>query len=224
MIKINNRLKCVASFINENDHAVLDVGCDHALLDIYLLEQNNNLKIIASDINEGPLKKAQENINKYQVSNQIILKLADGLESIEQDIDTIIISGMGTETIVNILNRKKDELYHVNKLILSSNNKFQELRQQVTTLGFKIHREKIIFEDNKFYIIIEFVKGKKEYTYNELYFGPYLLKHKNDLFNKYYSYIKEKKEKVLYDLPNSLIDKKNKLENEIKLLTKELNS
>lgn len=224
MIKINNRLKCVASFINENDHAILDVGCDHALLDIYLLEQNNDLKIIASDINKGPLKKAQENIEKNHASDKITLKLADGLESIEQDIDTVIISGMGTETIVSILNRKKDELHHVNKLILSSNNKFQELRQQVILLGFKINREKIIFEDNKFYIIIEFVKGTKQYTSHELYFGPYLLKNKNDLFNKYYSYIKEKKEQVLHNLPSSLIDKKNKLENEIKLLTKELNS
>ncbi|MCI8568129.1 MAG: SAM-dependent methyltransferase, partial [Bacilli bacterium] len=34
-MKINERLKLVASFVEENSN-VIDVGCDHALLDIYL--------------------------------------------------------------------------------------------------------------------------------------------------------------------------------------------
>ena len=222
MIKINNRLKCVASFVNEHDHAVLDVGCDHALLDIYLLEKNHSLKIIASDVNEGPLKKAKENIEKYSLTNKIKIKLADGLDSIEEDIDTVIISGMGTETIVNILNKNKDKLKQVNKLILSSNNKLLDLRKQVLLLGFKINKEKIVYEEDKFYIIIEFIKGNKTYTNKELYFGPYLLKHKSKLFNLYYKLLQDKKIEVLQKLPKNLINKRNVLIKEIEMLTDEI--
>lgn len=224
MIKINNRLKCVASFVNEHDHAILDVGCDHALLDIYLLEINNKLKIIASDVNEGPLKKAKENIEKYNLTNKIKLKLADGLDSIEEDIDTVIISGMGTETIVNILTTNKSKLKQVNKLILSSNNKLLDLRKQVLLLGFKINKEKIVYEEDKFYIIIEFIKGKQKYTEHELYFGPYLLNHKDELFNKYYNQLKDKNIEVLEKLPKKLTIKRKIIEKEIKMLTEELNS
>ena len=58
-MNIDNRLKRIADFI-PSDSYILDVGCDHALLDIYLALNRKNIKLIASDINENPLKKAQE--------------------------------------------------------------------------------------------------------------------------------------------------------------------
>lgn len=51
MSKLSKRLEMVASFIDENDKSVIDIGCDHGLLSIYLAEKFNNLKIIASDVN-----------------------------------------------------------------------------------------------------------------------------------------------------------------------------
>lgn len=224
MIKINNRLKTIATFVNIDSSGILDVGCDHALLDIYLLQKYPSLKVIASDINKGPLQKAKENVEKYHMLDKIDLKLADGLDSIENNIDIVIISGMGTETIVDILNKNKDKLKNVNKLILSSNNKFKELREKVILLGYKINKEQIVYEDDKFYIIIDFIKGTNNYSFKEFYFGPYLLTHKNSIFYKYYNNLKEKKLKVLNDLPSNLIDKRKKLEKEIKMLTEELNS
>ena len=51
-MKISNRLKLIASFVDDNSY-VIDVGCDHALLDIFLVQTKKNIKTIASDINEG---------------------------------------------------------------------------------------------------------------------------------------------------------------------------
>ena len=59
-MKISKRLKEIAAYV-EKDSYVLDVGCDHALLDIYLIRENICKKTMASDIHEGPLKKAKEN-------------------------------------------------------------------------------------------------------------------------------------------------------------------
>ena len=103
MIKINNRLKCVASFIDKHDRAILDVGCDHAYLDIYLTLNNEN-KCIATDINKNALEIAKKNIKKYNLEDKIETKLTNGLTDIKvKDKDNIVICGMGTFTILEIL-------------------------------------------------------------------------------------------------------------------------
>ena len=219
MIKINNRLSRLGDLILEGDSkSIIDVGCDHALLDIYLAIKNPSLNLIASDLRRDPLIKAKENIEKYSLSNKIKIKLSYGIDDLEDYIDTVVISGMGTDTIIEILTKGKNYLNNINRLVISSNNKYYELRKYITSMGFIINKEEIIYEDNKYYITIDFIKGNKKYNYKELYFGPYLLKHKDDMFNKYYSYIKEKKLEVLKS-----IDKKD-IKIEIELIDKELSN
>ncbi len=216
MIKISNRLKTVANLVLKgNPIKIIDVGCDHALLDIYLLQNNENLKVIASDNKEAPLENARKNIEKYSFLNKIELKLEDGINNIDDEIDTIVISGMGKETIIDIL--KKGNLNNIKRLIISSNNKFEEIRKDITSLGFVINDEKIVYEEDKYYVIIEFIKGNKKYTKKELYFGPILLKKKDKEFYNYYGYIKNKKINILKSIPSDNKNKK-KIEKEIEIL------
>lgn len=226
MINISNRLKTVASFVLDDNKttSLIDVGCDHALLDIYLLQTNDKLKVVASDINKGPLEKAKENIVKYSFLDKIELRLGDGINSIDDNVDTVVISGMGKDTIVDILNKDRDKLSNVEKLVISSNNKFPSLREDICKLGFIIDKEEIVFEDGKFYIIMRFIKGCFSYSFKEFYFGPYLLENKDNMFYKYFFYLKEEKETVFSKLPKRCDDKKKLLEMEIKMLTEELNS
>ena len=49
-MKINARLKKIGDLVEANSFC-LDVGCDHAYLDIYLTQNNDN-KCIATDINK----------------------------------------------------------------------------------------------------------------------------------------------------------------------------
>ena len=111
-MRLSKRLKDITEFIDENDK-IVDVGCDHALLDIYTILNNKNSKCIASDINEGPLKVAKENVKKYNLEKKIKVKLGDGLDVYETSIETIIMSGLGSYTIIDILNKKKS-VYHRN--------------------------------------------------------------------------------------------------------------
>ena len=110
MININNRLKCVSSFVDSTASGIIDVGCDHALLDIYLLQKFPNLRVIASDINDGPLETAKKNILRFHLNEKIELVKADGIECIKDYVDTVIISGMGTETIIGILSKDKSKI------------------------------------------------------------------------------------------------------------------
>ena len=88
-MKISNRLKLIASFVDDNSH-VIDVGCDHALLSIFLAKTKNNIKVIASDVNEGPLEGARKNIKLYNLEDKIEIKLGDGIETINEELIGII--------------------------------------------------------------------------------------------------------------------------------------
>lgn len=218
MNNLSKRLKTIRDIVlREQSKGIIDVGCDHALLDIYLYLKDSSLNIVASDNKKDPLDSALENLKMYDLEDKIKLSLSDGIESINDDIDTVIISGMGTETIIKIL--KNDNIKHVKRMIISSNNKYPLLRKEITKLGFKINYEEIIF-DKKYYIVIEFIRGKENYTDEELEFGPYLLRNKDEVFKEYYLNLLNKYENIINKISNKkLVDIKNEI-NKIKEILK----
>ena len=67
MNKLSNRLNAIAQFVDKKD-SVVDVGCDHGYLSIYLKEVIKVKKIIASDINQNALNSAINNIKKCNLN------------------------------------------------------------------------------------------------------------------------------------------------------------
>lgn len=220
-VKINNRLECVASFVEEDSY-IIDVGCDHALLDIYLLQNKKNIKAIASDIKEGPLVHAKENIKKYQLTKKIEVKLGNGIETINENVDTIIISGMGGLNIIGILKYKTDLMKNVETLILSPNNDADKLRKEISKIGYYIKDESLVLEKGFFYPVICFKKGKKKYKREDYLFGPILIQKKEPEFFKYMKRQVEQKEKLLEILPKKYIRRRIELKKELKVLKKYL--
>ena len=186
MIKLSIRLATIASLVPLNTN-IIDIGCDHALLDIYLYQSKKVKKIIASDINENALNNARDNIEKYKLANVIETRLGNGLDTLKDkdNIDTIIISGMGAHTVVGILKNNLNKLKNVSTIIIQSNTKLAFLRKEVTKLNYKIQDEEIIKDSNKVYTIIKFVKGKQRYNQKQLYFGPILLQKNSKLFQEH---------------------------------------
>lgn len=169
------RLSSLTKFVNYNDK-IIDIGCDHALLDIFLVKNDLVKSIIASDINVQALNSGIKNIENEGLSDKINARLGDGLNVLtdKDNIDTVIISGMGTNTIMGILNN--DHLKNINKLIIQSNNDHTMLRKYVTKLGFFIKNEEYFQDNKKNYINIVFVRGNKNYSKIDLTYGP-ILKH-----------------------------------------------
>lgn len=169
------RLSSLTKFVNYNDK-IIDIGCDHALLDIFLVKNDLVKSIIASDINVQALNFGIKNIENECLSDKISARLGDGLNVLtdKDNIDTVIISGMGTNTIMGILNN--DHLKDINKLIIQSNNDHTMLRKYVTKLGFFIKSEEYFQDNKKNYINIVFVRGNKKYSKIDLTYGP-ILKH-----------------------------------------------
>ena len=200
-MKLTKRLNAIVSLIDEGTN-VIDIGCDHALLDIYLTLNNKN-KCIASDINENALKGAKNNIKKYNLEDKIKIIVSDGLKNIDiPSNNTIVICGMGTNTILNIL--KTCDIKKFDNLIIQSNNDLYLLRKSLVKLGFYIEKEIILRDKNKYYTIIKLKKGLKIYGYFEYYYGV-------DLDNRIFiNHLIEKNNKILKKLPKKYFIKKLK--------------
>ena len=204
MIKLSKRLTLVASFVDDNSH-IIDVGTDHAHLPIYLVQTKKNIKVIASDVNPNPLKIATKNIKKYELEDKIDIVLKNGINDLDKDIDTIIISGMGGILISDIVSNKKN-LSNVKTLILSPNNEFLIVRKTLRKIGFKIIKEKLITENKITYLVIKAIKGKNKISN---FFGTL----KNDDLENIYYYTKllNNNTSILKKLPRKHIIRRIKL-------------
>ena len=185
-MNLDNRLKRITDFI-PSDSYILDVGCDHALLDIYLALNRNNVKLIASDINENPLKIAKENIKKYNLEDEITLEKADGVSKINDEVDTVVIAGMGTSTINDIINNDLKKLKNVKKIIISSHTSSFELRENMNKKGFKIIDEAVVFDKGKYYEIIVYSNGYEKLSKLDMKYGPIISKRKDEITKAYFN-------------------------------------
>ena len=198
-MRLSSRLKQIADFINDEEK-IIDIGCDHALLDIYLYENRKKMKIIASDIHEKALNQAKVNIEKYNLQDKIKLRLGDGLDVLKKnEVNTVILSGMGFLTITKILENEK--LEGINNIVIQSNTDVVKLRKHVIKLGFCIEKEALVKDKDIIYTVIRFTRGNEKYSYDEIYFGPKILENKDELFYEYYNKKLLKYENLLLQLP-----------------------
>lgn len=211
----NKRLIKISSYVKENSK-VIDVGCDHALLGIYLILNNKCSLVIASDINPKPLLKAKENVKKYHLEDKIIIKKAQGIESIEDDIDTVIIAGLGGMTICDILDNKY--LKNVKYLILSPNNKEYLTRKKAYKLGYVLKEESLVEYKNIIYPIGYYEKGKRRLL-NKKY---RLLDINDKLVKKYYKQLVDNNYLLLSKIPLKYFLRRLKIKKEIMTLKKML--
>lgn len=195
---INKKLKAIASFINTQD-TVVDIGCDHAYLAIYLKENKLCKNVYASDINENALNIAKTNIQEHNLDIETIL--SDGFKSIHNpNIDTAVISGMGTNSILDIIRYAPQ---NINKYILCSHNNLDILRKKLYEHKLYIESEIAIYEHKKYYVIMLVTKNYQKENRLSLKYGR-----SND--KKYLSYLLKKEQEVLNRIPKRKIKKRLK--------------
>lgn len=176
-----NRIEAIASLV-DNDALVVDIGTDHAYLPIYLYENDITKNIVASDISSNALLFAKNNLEKHNLRGKIKLVVSDGFKNLDECFDIAIISGVGTETIKKIL----DNEVLPNKLILSSHKNVSDLREYMFKIGYKIEKEIIVYENNIYYNIIKYVKGKDILSKYDLLVGlSNDINYRKHLLNKY---------------------------------------
>ena len=213
----SKRLKKIASLVDSGAN-VIDIGCDHGLLDIYLTLKNNN-KCIASDINEKSINSAKENIKKYNVNVDLVV--SDGFNNINvNENSTCIIAGMGTHTIIDIL--KNDKTKSIDTFIIQTNNDYELLRKTLIKMNYHIDDEIVIYDKKIWYIIIKFKKGKKYYSKKHLQLGPILLtKTDTDTIN-FYKKTYNENIKLLNYIPKKYFIKRFKIKSINKIIKQKI--
>lgn len=171
--KLGARLECCASFVRPGSR-VADIGTDHALLPIVLVESGVSPRAVASDIGAGPIASARENISRRALEDKIDTFLAPGLDAVLSDtVDDIVIAGMGAELIVQILSAAqwvKDEHY---RLILQPMSRAHLLRAFLWDNGFEIIEERCVSDAGWDYIVLcaQYCARAQEYTTAQSYIG-----------------------------------------------------
>ena len=205
---VSKRIKLIASLLDKDDK-VLDVGTDHALLPIYLVKNKLVTKVDASDISSVVLSNAKKNVTKFKYENNINLYLSDGLKSIDiKKYNTLVIAGMGFHTIEGIL--KSNSLETINKLIVQTNNNYEDFRKFISTINFHIKKEVTIIDKKIAYIIFVLKQGRKDISDEELVCGIYSKDNR-----EYYKIELKKLKSILEKLPKSNEIEINKISKQI---------
>ncbi|MEG2789923.1 MAG: class I SAM-dependent methyltransferase [Romboutsia sp.] len=183
-MKLTERLLKIASLIDEGKK-IADIGTDHGYIPVYLLKNNKIKFAILADVNKGPLENARKEVRHNKLEKYVDLRLGSGLEVLnENEVDEIIIAGMGGILISELLEAKKSVAQTVEKLILQPMQAQNELRKYLYNNGYEILNEILVKEDFRIYeVIVATYTGKNTNVNDEIYYevGNKLIENKDEL-------------------------------------------
>lgn len=225
---MNLRLNTLAKMVDPGSR-VADIGTDHAYLPIELVKNGKIDYAIASDVAEGPLENAKNDIAAAGLTEQIETRLGSGLETVTHadQIDTVVIAGMGGKLMTDILDRAWSKDAQFKTLVLEPNIGEAGVRNWLMMHNYKIISEKLIAEAGHTYELIKasLTEEKHEMTEKEIFFGPFIVREKNPVFYQKWQGQLAYNEKLLKNLNkarNKDEDRINEVEHNIQLIKEKL--
>lgn len=195
---ISKRLTAIAKKVDKCQ-TVLDIGTDHGYIPIYLIKNNICKKVIASDINKGPLRRAKENIKSNNI-NGIELKLGSGFNVVKEgEADAAVLAGMGGHLIKDLILEREDIFKKLEYAVLQPVQNPDVLRKFIINKGYTIVDEDLVFDESIFYEIIKVRYNGKERKEAEIYYeiGRKLFEDKNPRLHDFLVYKISKYRKIL---------------------------
>lgn len=163
---LSKRLKKVDTMV-EPAAFLADIGCDHGFLSIDLVKSGKVKKAFCTDINEGPLKRAEEHIKEYGLAGKIDTCLSDGLLSLKNKFDdypfdSAVICGMGGIMGIKIIHEAVEFFRRMNVFYLQLQSDIELVRLYLKKNGFKIVYEDMVLEDGKYYTVMKVINAFQE--------------------------------------------------------------
>ncbi|WP_163194299.1 tRNA (adenine(22)-N(1))-methyltransferase [Clostridium thermarum] len=186
-MNISDRLMKIANMVHRCN-SMADIGTDHGYIPIFLVKKGICDTAIASDINKGPVLKAEKNVKLYGLQDKIQCRLGGGLKTIVPgEVDTAVIAGMGGHLIVSILEESAEVAQKMQALILQPVQHVEILRKYLYENGYEILSEDLCFDEGKYYEIIKARYDGKKRTLEDIYYeiSPFLMKKRHPLLQEY---------------------------------------
>ena len=200
---LSERLLAVANMITPGLR-VADVGCDHGYLAIYLIKNHISPHVIAMDVGCGPLERAMQHVQEAELAPDIEIRLSDGLTELNVDeVDCIVLAGMGGPLMIDILKRGEEICDEVHELILQPQSEIDKVRHFLEDNQYRIISEDIVLEDGKFYPMMKAIHGNMKLE-REIYyrFGKILLHEEHPVLRAYL----RNERRQLHEVRNELLD------------------
>ena len=196
MIKLTKRLQAIANMVKRGSIPV-DVGTDHGYIPVYLVQNKICKTAVACDINEGPLNSCRMLVSQSGLDNNIKCVLSNGLQSVDDEYDTVIIAGMGGELIADILS--KAENITSKNIILSPMTHPEIARKWLFDNGFEITNDIVVADGRHHYSVFsaEYVGNVGEKKQSDYYLGSITDFSDKEYFEHLLVYLKNKQKSGL---------------------------
>ncbi|MFA5535624.1 MAG: class I SAM-dependent methyltransferase [Bacillota bacterium] len=211
-IKLSPRLQSAAKFVISGE-PVADIGSDHVLLPQYLIQEGFVTQIVATELKKGPAEKVKKIIDCYQLEDRVELRIGDGLKPLKPgEVSSVILAGMGAQTIIKILSESKSVLDTIKRLVLQPMTEVFLLRRWLYQNGWKIIDEDLVKEEKRFYIILVAEQGWEALPSElQLQLGTILLSKSHPLVKDYIKELIKKEQTILWKLGNAQTKKAQKM-------------
>lgn len=198
---MNKRLQAIEKLV-EPGLGLIDVGTDHGYLPVSLARHGYPGALFASDIGKGPLEAARRSAGEAGLEERIEFLLCDGLALCDPArVDSIVIAGMGGDTICGILDRAEWCMDGRYRLLLQPMTRGEVLRYWLTNNGFTIEREQLVFDGGEIYsLLCARFGGQQQLLDAELYAGAFSLIEEDPLWPEYRALLLTRLEKLLRGL------------------------
>ena len=161
---LSKRLEQVATMIPPCQ-TVADVGTDHGFLAVALIEKEIAGRVIAIDVNRGPLESAKRFVKERRLEDHITCRLGDGLAvTTAGEIDCAVICGMGGELMQHIISVGPELLQ---TYVVQPQSHRGELKKFLVAQGYGITDEQCLQEGKQYYDIWVVERGVTS-VYNSL--------------------------------------------------------
>ena len=158
VLHLQPRLQCLADLVPAGAKLV-DVGTDHGYLPVWLVQRGHISHAIASDINEAPLRHARETAARCGVTDRIDFRLCSGLDAVApHEADTVVIAGMGAETIASVLSAAPWTRVGDCLLLIQPMTKAEYLRCWLCDKGYTFTDERLVRDKDFLYPVFS-VRG-----------------------------------------------------------------
>ncbi len=149
-IRLSERLQKLSELVIREE-PMADIGTDHGFLPLCCLQRGLVPFAVASDVNEGPLEKAEANRRLYGIDGtQCSLRLGSGLDVLQNgEVSSVVIAGMGGELIASILARDPEKTRSIRRFILQPRTRSGQLRSWLWDNGWSIREEHLAREKRR---------------------------------------------------------------------------
>lgn len=154
---LSERLRMIAGMVTPGGR-VVDIGCDHGFLPVWLVREGISPGAVAMDVREGPLEAAKRHIGESGLGDYIEARLSDGLAEYRAgEADSLVCAGLGGRLMEKILQDGLDKAKGFRELVLQPQSEIPQFRAFLRAAGFVVLEEDACLEEGKFYFAMRAV-------------------------------------------------------------------